>query len=515
MGGSLADGQAAEVQRDGARLLAVFLIAWIAMAVGVDGLLTRGERSLPWTVGLRGLGVVVLVAARVAIVRAEPRAVLAIEAIAGAVTSGLSALGAAHIGFEAAYVMTPVLWCLALIGTTSPRRQVAIAMGACWIASFTVVAALGGDVGWRHLVTSTLVAAGVLGLAAHISQRLWELRHKLYESRRLAHYRMLSPIAHGGMNDVWLAWDESRRRECALKLLHTPGTAELTRRQFAREAELVRLVRSPHTVRIHDYGASDDGFAYIALEYLRGMDLDALVHTFGPLEPRRAVRLMRDACSGLGAAHVAGVIHRDIKPANLHCSDAKGSEDFVRILDFGVARTIDDVAVPGDGTVAGTPAYMSPEAFRGEDRSPASDVYSLGATFYFALTGVPPIDADSPSAFRQAHERAPIVPPSLRVGVEISRAIEKIVLRCLAKQASDRYPDATAVGAALDAAVDRAEAWTQEDATRWWHRARVGQVPTPISGAEHTTDVEVPRLRDTSGQAPAASEPQATSRARR
>jgi serine/threonine-protein kinase len=365
------------------------------------------------------------------------------------------------------------------------------ASGSIGCAAAIAVAQYGNDAA-AGLLAAVPVLAGSFGLALIVLHRQWQLRHDLYESRRLGRYRLMLPIGHGGMNDVWLAWDEHRRREVALKLLRTPGTAASTRERFAREAEINKRVRSPHTVRIYDFGVSDDGFAYIAQEYLRGMDLDAMVSGYGPVEPRRAIHLIRQACEGLGAAHRCGVIHRDIKPANLHCADEKGAEDLVRILDFGVARRIDEDEPSLDGAVIGTPAYMSPEGFRAEGATPASDVYALGATFYYAVTGVPPIDADSPAAFKQAHQFAPVVPPSLRSsGVDVPRPIEKVILRCLAKAPADRYPDAAALGAAIDDATRALEPWTRDDAARWWHQVRLGRIRIATKPAEHTTDVEV------------------------
>jgi serine/threonine-protein kinase len=433
-----------ELARTARLFLDVVAVAWVAVALAVDPLLGVESHD----VELRVLGLALIVLARFVLMRprAGRRFVLAV----------ITATAAAAIG----------------------------------LAGSIAVAQHGGDA-LAGLAAGLPILIGSFGIALVVLHRQWQLRHDLYESRRLGRYRLMLPIGHGGMNDVWLAWDEARRREVALKLLRTPGTAEPTRARFAREAEINQQVRSPHTVRIHDFGVSDDGFAYIALEYLRGMDLDALVAGLGPIEPRRALHLMRQACEGLGAAHRCGVIHRDIKPANLHCSDEKEAEDLLRILDFGVARRLDEDESSLDGAVVGTPAYMSPEAFRGEHTQPASDVYALGATFYYALTGVPPIDADSPAGFRQAHQFAPVVPPSLRAGLELPRPFEKVILRCLAKAPADRYPDAAALGAALDEAATALEPWTRDDAARWWQQVRVGRVGLPRRTTEHTTDVEV------------------------
>jgi hypothetical protein len=432
-----------ELARTARLFLDVLAVSWIALALLVDPLLGAPTRELE----LRLLGLALIALARLVLMQPRIGRRLVLGVIAVAATGS--------IGFATAIAMNQH-----------------------------------GSDALAGLIAAVPVMAGSFGLALIVLHRQWQLRHDLYESRRLGRYRLMLPIGHGGMNDVWLAWDETRRREVALKLLRTPGTATSTRERFAREAEINKRVRSPHIVRIHDFGVSDDGFAYIAQEYLRGMDLDALVGGFGAIEPRRAIFLMRQVCEGLGAAHGCGVIHRDIKPANIHCADEKGAEDLVRILDFGVARRVAEDEPSQDGTVIGTPAYMSPEAFRGEHTTPASDVYALGATFYYAVTGAQAIDADSPAGFRHAHQYAPVVPPSLRAGVDVPRAIEKVILRCLAKAPADRYPDATALGAAIDEAAKSLEPWTRDDAARWWHHMRLGRIRIPTR-TEHTTDVEV------------------------
>ena len=216
------------------------------------------------------------------------------------------------------------------------------------------------------------------------------------------------------------------------------------------------------------------------------------MQAFGPVEPERAVHLFAQACHGLAVAHRVGVVHRDVKPANLHCSDRKHEEDSVHILDFGVARPMDEAGVTMDGTVVGTPAYMSPEAFEGAAVTAASDVYSLGAALYFALTGTQPFDGESASDLRRAHQHAPLIPPSLRAQNEVPRPLEKVVLRCLAKDPSARYPDAASLGTALDSVARQLPPWKREDASRWWHRARVGRPAAPmVPTRERTTEVEV------------------------
>jgi serine/threonine-protein kinase len=503
--------------RDGALDERRFVLAlgaiWLLGALVVDPLvIARADAAL--VVGLRVLGAGVLALGAYAVWRGRSSArgawiVLgalgaALSAVAGAIAAVAATAGVA--AWPAPVGATPLFALVALAATASPPWRVGVPLAAAWLAAHTSALALGAWVdddvaaalsdgrAARGVLATFVVQLGAVVFIVIGAHRAWRLRHELFESRRLGHYRLMSPLGVG-MNEVWLAWDEQRRREVALKLLRTPGCAEVTRARFEREAELVRALRSSHTTRIYDYGVTDDGYAYISFEYLRGLDLDALVHAFGPLDVGRAHHMMVQVCRGVGVAHAAGVVHRDVKPANLHCSDQAGAEDHTRILDFGVARRVGLSDVTLDGTVVGTPAYMSPEAFDGADLTPQSDVYSIGATFYFALTGVPPFDGASFDELRGAHTRAPVVPPSLRIATDVPRAFERVILRCLAKSPADRYPDALALGAALEACARDVPAWSREDASRWWHRARVGRMPVVATNRERTTEVEVVPLR--------------------
>ncbi len=507
-----------ELTRAEQRFIVAVGAAWVVSAATIDPVMVgRGEASWRLVLELRALGVVALLGGFLAVRdhRCTARAGRVILGATGAVLctlvgviAAISAAPPTDAGFGGPHAMTPLLLFIGLTALSAPRWRTGAVFAVTWLGAYLAAVALAANVDdgaaavlatsgeLRVLGSSGIVHAAALALAVVAAQRAWRLRHDLFESRRLGRYRLMSPLG-AGMNEVWLAWDEQRRREVALKLLRTPGATEITRARFVREAELVRALRSPHTTRIHDYGVTDDGFAYIAFEYLRGMDLDALVSAYGALEVARAHSLMVQVCRGVGVAHAAGVVHRDVKPANLHCSDQTGAEDMTRILDFGVARHVGVSSVTLDGTVVGTPAYMSPEAFTGADLTPESDVYSIGATFYFALTGAPPFDAETFDELRGAHARAPLVPPSLRAQVEIPRVFEKIILKCLAKAPADRYPDAIALRIALEACARDLPRWSREDAARWWHRARVGRMPSQPSTRERTTEVEVVSLRRT------------------
>ncbi|HET9292933.1 MAG TPA: serine/threonine-protein kinase [Gemmatimonadales bacterium] len=284
-----------------------------------------------------------------------------------------------------------------------------------------------------------VLASSVLGLiSGHL---VWTAQEQVYRARRVGRYRLQAPIGRGGMGEVWLAWDQALKREVALKLLRvgTGAGPEMVKR-FEREAQAAGRLTGAHVVRVFDFGASDDGLYYIAMEYVDGVDLALLVDRDGPLPPARAARLVEQACMALEEAHAAGIIHRDIKPNNLILASGEPGEDLVKLLDFGVARLREPA--PGaehltrTGMLIGTPAYLAPELWQGGDASERSDIYALGVTLHFLLTGVTPRHA--PQGTR--------VPPEL----------EPLVRRCLATRPEDRMPSARALREALEAAGVRA-----------------------------------------------------------
>ena len=495
-----------DLVREARTLVVLGMAAWVLGAVAIDPLVLADADTATWRViELRALGAAALCGAYLAIRqrRCTDRCAWSVVVGCGAMICALSGVlatitapGSARTGSP--YDLIPALMVAGVGLVMVPGWRIGAAIAASWLVCYlgapVAAAAMHRDPHLApRLAACALAQAALLAVAVTASHRTWRLRHELFASRQLGDYRLMSPLG-GGMSEVWLAWDEAHRREVALKLLRTPGTPDSTRARFAREVELVRSLRAPQVARIYDFGVTDDGFAYIAFEYLRGMDLDAMVTAFGPMPPERAVHLFAQACRGLAVAHRVGVVHRDVKPANLHCSDRKNEEDELHILDFGVARTIDQPGVTLDGTVVGTPAYMAPESFDGAPVSAAGDVYALGAACYYALTGSAPFDGDNASDLRRAHQHAPLVPPSLRAQVEVPRPLEKIILRCLAKEPAARYADAAALGTALEDCARLMPGWKREDAARWWQRARVSRAATPPATKERTTEVEVIRV---------------------
>ncbi|AKF02970.1 serine/threonine-protein kinase [Sandaracinus amylolyticus] len=283
------------------------------------------------------------------------------------------------------------------------------------------------------------------------SHRLWSLRKEVYEARSIGKYELRRRIGKGGMGEVWAAWHRGLEREVALKILKMlEDDEEGAMLRFEREVRLSSGLTHPHTVRVFDYGTTEDGLLYYAMELLNGVSLAELVKRDGALPAPRAVHLVTQAARALAEAHDRGIVHRDVKPENLFVTAAGGENDFVKVLDFGIARVeADGGHLTRTGAVAGTPSTMSPEVITGDRATSASDVYGLGAVLYYALTGRPPFVGEVAASTLIAHLHEAVVPPSARAPHDVPEDLEAIVLRCLEKKPGDRYPDGRALAEAL------------------------------------------------------------------
>jgi serine/threonine-protein kinase len=300
------------------------------------------------------------------------------------------------------------------------------------------------------------------------------LRQEVAEARRLGQYHLRRRIGSGGMGEVYLAEHLLLKRPCAVKLIR-PGDATDPHvlERFEREVRLTAALSHPNIVEIYDYGRAEDGTYYYVMEYLNGLSLAELVERHGPLPPGRVVYLLRRVCGALVEAHAAGLIHRDIKPSNIFAARRGGLGDVAKLLDFGLVRAAArsyTAQLSREGQVLGTPLYMSPEqASGGRELDGRSDIYSLGAVAYFLLTGRPPFEGEGGIAVMIAHARDPVVPPS-QIRADIPDDLERVVLRCLAKDPADRYPDAEGLERALCQCACAGD-WHRDHAARWWRDA--------------------------------------------
>lgn len=254
-------------------------------------------------------------------------------------------------------------------------------------------------------------------------------------------YRIDRLLGRGGMGFVYLASDEVLGEQVALKVISSAWwhDREAMTDRFRREASAARKVSSPHVIRIHDLGEADGGLLYLSMEYFAGQTLGELLSRRGPLGKVDSREILGQICDGLGAAHQAGVIHRDLKPQNVLVNELNQ----VKIIDFGLAKTTFMAGMTATGLMLGTPYYMSPEQVRGKEIDARSDIYSLGALAYHAVTGRPPLDGDNPIAVGFAHLSEEPVPPRQHAP-GISKDLDAMILAALAKDPRDR-PSSAAI----------------------------------------------------------------------
>jgi serine/threonine-protein kinase len=336
----------------------------------------------------------------------------------------------------------------------------------------------------QGLAVATVWSASGAAIAVYGSYRINDLRRKAFEARRLGQYRLLRRLGAGGMGEVHLAEHVLLRRACAVKLIRPDRGGFDARARFEREVKATAALTHPNTVEVYDYGQAEDGTFYYVMEYLPGLTLQELVDRHGPLPFGRAVHLLRQVCSALREAHDRGLIHRDIKPGNVIACERGGLADVVKLLDFGLVRVFgggaDDGRLTREGTIAGTPAYLSPEQAKGGARVDArSGLYALGAVAYFLLAGRPPFV--HANWVQTVHAHAYEAPPPLgEFRPDVPPDLAAVVVRCLEKDASARFPDAAALEAAL-AGCDCAGDWTAADAVAWWAGQSAGTGPDPTA----------------------------------
>lgn len=261
-------------------------------------------------------------------------------------------------------------------------------------------------------------------------------------------YSLKKLLGQGGMGAVYEAYDTSKNRTVALKIL-AEGLSrdERFRTRFQRESHAAAMLDEPHVIPIHDWGEID-GNLFIDMRMVRGRDLHELLRQ-GPIDPARAIRIIRQIASALDAAHLAGLVHRDVKPQNILIT---GAEDFAYLIDFGIAANRTDTRLTVAGCAIGSLAYMAPERFGDGPTTPAVDVYSLAGVLHEALTGEPPFRADSIEQLIAGHVSLPPPRPSL-VNPRIPAGLDEVIARGMAKEPDDRYGSPGALGRAAERAL--------------------------------------------------------------
>lgn len=335
-----------------------------------------------------------------------------------------------------------------------------------------------------------MIVAGVVAVwGAH---RFGTLRREAFDLKHVGVYTLLRRLGGGGMGDVFLAEHRLLKRPCAVKLIRKDReNDESTITRFQNEVQATARLTHPNTVEIYDYGITDSGMFFYVMEYLPGMSVQEMVDRTGPLPAGRVIYLLRQVCAALAEAHRAGLIHRDIKPGNIFSSERGGIFDFAKLLDFGLVKSTgpvaDNIQHTREGVVVGSPLYSAPETALGEGVVDGRvDIYSLGATAYFLLTGRPVFAGNRALDIVFAHARETPAPPSQFADVPAD--LEAVIMRCLSKSPDDRYDDAEQLGAALAECSD-ANAWDAAAAAEWWreHESVADSQPVHVDQYAVTT----------------------------
>jgi serine/threonine-protein kinase len=390
----------------------------------------------------------------------------------------------------------------ALVVPTSPlRTSVASVLGTAISPVMVALAARQGETSIETYVP-LVVDAGLASILAIACSRFVSRQIREHEQeRKLGSYHLEEVIAKGGMGTVWRAHHRMLLRPAAVKIVQpsklakTPGELDRLMLRFEREALATANLESPHTVRLFDFGKTDDGAFYYAMELLDGIDLWELVEEYGPVDPARTVHFLHHACHALKEAHQLGLVHRDIKPANLMSCHLGPDYDFLKVCDFGLVKwhqvpaTREALSLTSESAVPGTPAFLSPEAVTGESEVDSrSDVYSLGCVAFWLLTGRLVFQAETTLDMAVRHVREQPAAPSTVAELPIPEELDRLVLDCLAKNPDDRPMDAGALEDRLARFVFE-EPWTQERARIWW------KLHLPLRDAEREDRMDQASLR--------------------
>jgi serine/threonine-protein kinase len=343
----------------------------------------------------------------------------------------------------------------------------------------------------------------LVGAAAVISAVVAKLGQQVTKAREMGSYQLGELLGKGGMGEVYKATHRMLARPAAIKLIRPEmlgavddEAAKLAVTRFRREAEAAANLRSEHTVELYDFGVTADGTLYLVMEFLEGLDLQTLVKENGPLSAGRTVHILRQVCDSLEEAHASGLVHRDIKPANIHVGRVGLRHDFVKVLDFGLVKEVSSVSVgdsmatvPGQMAL-GTPGYMAPEMALGDKVDGRADIYALGCVAYYLVTGELVFEAETAFQMIAKHLQTSPIPPSERTTASIPRELERLILKCLAKDPADRPQSAAQLAQALE--FIPVDAWGEEQARRWWAAPRGvvgGELPSVLNQARTADEV--------------------------
>jgi serine/threonine-protein kinase len=276
-------------------------------------------------------------------------------------------------------------------------------------------------------------------------------------------YQVMERIGSGAMGSIYKAEHLTLSKTVVLKVLHKHLVREDQHvKRFHREARAASRLNHPNCISVLDFGQTGDGWFYIAMEYLPGRDLCRVLFEDGAMPPRRAAHIGSQVLDALDEAHSNGIVHRDLKPENIMVQKLRSDPEFVKVLDFGIAKIRDQAGhdpssfKTATGMVFGTPEYMSPEQIRGEELDGGSDLYSLGVVLYQILSGDLPFQGDSVLEVATQHLSQPPAPLETK-RPDLPPALCAVVMKLLSKKRADRYPSAAEARKALLASVADAD----------------------------------------------------------
>jgi hypothetical protein len=353
---------------------------------------------------------------------------------------------------------------------------------------------------WGLFGLLALSALAIFLFTVVVARKQREVQKAVLAARQLGQYTLGEKIGAGGMGTVYKASHLMLRRPTAVKLLNPDKCSDEAVERFGREVQLTSQLNHPNTITVYDYGRTPEGVFYYAMEFLDGINLEDLVANSGALPEGRVVSILRQICGSLAEAHAAGLIHRDIKPSNVILNHRGGLADFVKVLDFGLAKAVGDAQaarLTAANSLTGTPLYLAPEAIERPGSVDARvDIYAIGAVGYFLLTGTPVFRGESIVEICMQHVQTPPETPSRRLGRSVAPALEAVLLHCLEK-ARERRPAGARILLEELAACDAQAGWSPADAEVWWadfRRGSAASAPASTAGAAAATTAPQPTI---------------------
>lgn len=399
------------------------------------------------------------------------------------------------VGVPSTLLLTYLLVARAIVVPSEPRKTAWISALAA-LPAIVVMVAFGTieHVPAPHtVIVLPIWCVMAVGLSTWTSHVVYRLRRSAREAQKLGQYTLETQIGEGGMGVVYRARHSMLRRPTVIKLLPPEKAGQGNLARFEREVQLTSQLSSPNTVAIYDFGRTDEGVFYYAMEYLDGIDLEQLVAASGPLPAARVIHVLVQVCSALIEAHEAGLIHRDVKPGNVMLCRHGGVHDVVKVLDFGLVKDLSggsETTVTHTESVLGTPLYISPEAIAEPHRvGPRSDLYAVGALGFHLLTGRNVFPGRTVAEVYARHLYSQPERPSEQVA-GVPADLEQLILSCLEKAPEQRPASARVLRSAL-LACGAAGRWSEDDARAFWQTH--GGDDKKRSRLEHAVTLEAPR----------------------